>query len=105
MNPELGFSDRILNYRKSHGESQTAFGSRFGVSRLTVSNWEMGSEPHRKRYSEVIRFLEDAAKEDPKASGYQLLLPFDPPFEIELKISPQMANVIRIEVHLKRQVS
>lgn len=40
-------SDMIRSARVRLGESQSVFGSRFGVDQSTVHRWEMGAPPRR----------------------------------------------------------
>src|SRR5215471_9343183 len=95
--------EKIKRYRKNRGESQTEFGLRFGVKRLAVANWEnRRSTPNVSNLPKLFELLTEQACEGPT---HQLLLPFDPPVGVTLKISPRSDDTIHFEIHLKREAS
>jgi DNA-binding XRE family transcriptional regulator len=100
-----GLAQKIRSHRRRSGESQENFGKRFGVRRLTVINWEKGVRPSSRHLPQVIEELN--AEEDVRSEEltYQLLLPFDQPIHLDLKVLPQTADTIHFEVRLKRNAS
>lgn len=105
MNGEpISLAEKIKRHRQSLGESQERFGERFGVQRLTVGNWERGTTPNGKHLTALNRQLDGQAEEQGESLTYQLLLPFDRPINLELRVSPQRADTIHLEVQLKRNV-
>jgi transcriptional regulator with XRE-family HTH domain len=100
---ELNLGQRIRRYRKQMGESQEAFGRRFGVKRLAVANWEKGATPNGKHLPEVERLIRDGETRSTESVTYQLLLPFDEPINLEVRMSPRHADTIHFEVQLKRK--
>lgn len=53
-------ADRIRSARQSLGESQAAFGERFGVNQSTVDRWETNGAPTRGTARWAIeRFLDE----------------------------------------------
>lgn len=104
MNWSIGdLPQQIKRFRKQHGESQTKFGIRFGVRRLAVAKWEKGIKPNSNHLPKLIGLL--TSETEPACGGvtHQLLLPFDPPFSVALKISPYSSDTIHFEIHLKRR--
>lgn len=106
MNTEPNdLAQRIKDCRLNLRESQKVFGKRFGVTHLAVGNWERGTRPHRRHETALVLLLKDAhTKEQHHDPTYQLQLPFDQPINLELKISPQRADTLQVELHLKRKV-
>jgi transcriptional regulator with XRE-family HTH domain len=97
----LDFPQEIKRFRKLHGESQTKFGDRFGVKRLAVANWEKGSKPNSDHLPQLTQLLTAGTEQACEGAMHQLLLPFDPPISVALKISPQSNDTIHFEIHLK----
>jgi transcriptional regulator with XRE-family HTH domain len=98
-------AQEIRRYRKSLGESQKSFGKRFGVKRLTVGNWERGTVPNSKHLPPLTQEMNERGKAKGEEGTYQLILPFDQPISLELKMSPQKAETIHFEVRFKRTAS
>jgi transcriptional regulator with XRE-family HTH domain len=105
MNGELNdLPQRIKRYRRSRGESQETFGKRFGVQRLTVTNWEKGTQPNSNHRPQLIQLLGDKEEAEGEGTTYQFLLPFDQPINLELRVSAQKADTIHFEARLRRKV-
>ena len=92
---------RIRRYRRSLGESQETFGLRFNVKRLTVINWEKGSQPNSTHLQQIMASLESAEAQHSNESAHQFELPFDQPFELAVRMSAQVSHTIHFEVRLK----
>jgi DNA-binding XRE family transcriptional regulator len=104
MNGELNdLPQRIKHYRRNLGESQETFGKRFGVKRLTVTNWEKGTQPNSNHRPQLIQLLSDKGAQG-EGTTYQLLLPFDQAINLEVRVSAQKADTIHFEVQLRRKV-
>jgi transcriptional regulator with XRE-family HTH domain len=106
MHPEISLAQRIRRYRRTLGETQEEFGARFGVKRLAVGNWERGtSTPSGPHVSLLNQLFEAVAKSAaPEGMTHQLSLPFAPPVELALKISPHTADTIHFEIQINRKV-
>lgn len=53
-------ADKIRSARQALGESQAAFGERFGVNQSTVDRWETNGSPTRGAARRAIeRFLDE----------------------------------------------
>jgi transcriptional regulator with XRE-family HTH domain len=92
---------RIKNLRLGMKLSQTAFGSRFNVTRGAIVGWESGAEPDREHY-EVLRSMGLASTDEETLQGaQQLSLPFDRLFVIELRIGPQRAGSVDVRARLR----
>jgi DNA-binding XRE family transcriptional regulator len=106
MNGDLtDLPQRIKRYRRSVGENQTEFGKRFGVQRLTVTKWEKGTRPNSDHLPQLTQLLSDREAAQGESLTYQLLLPFDQPINLELRVSAQKADTIHFEARLRRKVS
>lgn len=54
----MNFNEKLMELRKSSGLSQEAFGQKIGVSRQTVSKWELGqSYPDFQRLVQISDFF------------------------------------------------
>jgi transcriptional regulator with XRE-family HTH domain len=105
MNPHSNdLAQRIRRCRQNLQESQSQFAKRFGVTPLAVGNWERGTPPRRKHLTHLTPLLEDSGHAQSESLTYQLQLPFEQPIDLELRISPQRADTIHLEVQLKSQV-
>ena|SRR5258706_9932558 len=107
MAPGLPISEQIKSFRRRLNENQGTFGARFGVTALTVGNWERGVfEPSSRHLSRVT-----AAMTQPQSTAervgipYQLELPFDQPIELELRITARSADTVRCEVRVISRAS
>jgi transcriptional regulator with XRE-family HTH domain len=103
-----GLGQRIRRCRRTLGENQEVFGARFGVKRLTVINWESGTQPNGSHLPTLTQLLkeEEAKQTHTESRTYQLQLPFDQPINLELRVFPQRADTIHVEVQLlKREAS
>ena len=55
----MNFNEKLMELRKSRGLSQEEFGLKVGVSRQTVSKWELGqSYPDFQRLVQISDFFE-----------------------------------------------
>jgi transcriptional regulator with XRE-family HTH domain len=102
MSEASDIPSRIRQFRKVHRESQTKFGARFNVQRLTVSSWENGTPPNRNHSEELAKLL--AREEDKADGGFQLRLPFEVPIDVTLRISPRPSSTIHFDLQIKRNV-
>lgn len=107
--PEFGL--RIIRCRKKIGWTQFTAAEKMGVQRTSLSRWENG---HEMPSGENMTKLRDVlgvpigSNEDldaPEPTTYQLLLPFDRPIGIELKVAPQRADTVQFQVQLKNLAS
>lgn len=106
MNPAITLAQRIRRYRRNLGMNQTEFGARFGVTRLAVGNWEHGTRPNSTHLPRILEAI--GGDEADHATDYayrQLVLPFDPPIEFAVKMSPQAADAIHFEVRIRTKAS
>jgi hypothetical protein len=103
-NPEE-LAGKIKRYRRGLGESQTVFGRRFKVGRLTVGSWEKGSIPNHEHMPQIMEYLSAAESKPPKEEVYQFTLPFEEPFGLAVKITPQASQTIHIEVQVRTKAS
>lgn len=79
------------------GLNQTEFGKRYEVNQVTVSHWEKGV--HTPRREHLRRLRADGLEEN--GEGWQMDLPFERTFVVELRIGPQRADSVRVQLRLK----
>jgi transcriptional regulator with XRE-family HTH domain len=99
IEPDGDLPARIKRYRKAHRESQTKFGARFKVKRLSVFNWEQGKPPNRGHFEELTKLLAEGDAD----AGFQLRLPFDSPIDLTIRLSPQPSTTIHFDVQIKHR--
>jgi transcriptional regulator with XRE-family HTH domain len=109
MTPEeptnIAFGRRIRRHRRSLGGlSQTEYGARYHVNQITVSNWERGKFRPSQDHMKMLEFDGFAAGQDgtSEIGSRQLWLPFEQAFLLELKIGPQRAGNVGVEVRLRQ---
>ena len=102
------FGQRIRDYRRRRGWTQTHAAVVMGVQRTSLNRWEQGREmPSGRNMAKLCDHLRIpiGTSEDVDAPSegrtYQLLLPFDQPLELELKVSPKRADTVQFQVQLK----
>jgi transcriptional regulator with XRE-family HTH domain len=106
------FGQRIRRYRKKKGWSIKELATVMHVQRTSLSRWENGHEMPcgqnmtklRDHLQMPIGTSEDAiAPIDDRT--YQFLLPFDPPIDLELKVTPKRPDIVQFQVQLKSAAS
>lgn len=110
-NDNRAYGGRIRAHRRSlpGGLNQTEYGERYGVNQTTVSNWERGIyRPDGEHLPSLTAdgFNPDeaislTADEEPR----QLSLPFGQRFWVELRIGPQSAGAVAVNVRLRRMIN
>lgn len=105
LNPDTDLAQRIKRYRHALRESQTEFGKRFKVGRLTVGSWEKGSHPNHEHLPQLIEQLEATETKPEQEKVYQFELPFEEVFDLAVKMSPQASQTIHFELRLRRKAS
>lgn len=106
----LTIPEKIMIVRRRLGESQQVFGERFKVKQLTVTQWERGEfnprPEHLSALNEIFRDMlgeEDDSKTE--TAAFQLLLPFDQPVQMDLRVFPSSAKAVRCAIEIKRKIS
>lgn len=100
-NPVSELAQRIRRFRASLRESQTAFGARFGATRLTVSKWESGTIPNGDHWPPLIEQMTAAEKKQAEETPYLFELPSNDVIELAVRMSPQASQTIHFEVRLR----
>lgn len=97
--PALAVRIRMLRGRLDL--NQTDFGNRYGVNQVTVSRWEKGVQMPDREHLDKLREdgLEESATGD--EGSYQMNLPFERTFLVELRIGPQRADAVAVKLRLK----
>lgn len=111
MNPAPGsdFAERVKAHRRRTGQTQQALATKLGVSRLAVINWEKGVWPGKNLtlLTEELRTTEQqgtgAPFEPSELLAYQLILPFDEPISVSLRVGPRTAGSLHFEVRFERK--
>ena len=104
----LEFGQRIRHYRERKGWTQTLAATVMGVQRTSLNRWENGRETPcgtnmtklRDHLGIPIGTYEDRDAPS-EGQAYQLLLPFDRPIELELRVNPKRADTVQFQVRLK----
>lgn len=107
---ELSLPEKIVIVRKRLGETQETFGERFQVRKLTVNHWESGTATPKHEHLNLLNLLfRDVLGEEDESTvesaTYQLILPFDKPVNIDVRLSPNRATNVRCAVQISRRVS
>jgi transcriptional regulator with XRE-family HTH domain len=105
---ELTIAEKIALTRRRLGETQEAFADRFNVQPLAVNKWESGeSTPRGERGAALNQLfqtvLHEGSESQMESAAYQLLLPFDEPVKIDLRISPHSSDRVRFAVEIRRR--
>jgi transcriptional regulator with XRE-family HTH domain len=92
---------RTLQKKAGTKMTQTEFGNRYGVNQVTVSRWEKGL--HRPENEHLQKLVDDGLYESEASEegSYQMDLPFDRTFVVELKIGPQRADSVSLKLRLR----
>ena len=101
---EPKLSRRIRRYRTEKRLTQTELGKAVGVKRIAVSRWENDqATPEGANLMRLEELLERTGESNAEEQGtvQQLLLPFDRPMVLELRMSPQKADSVQFQVRLK----
>jgi len=104
MQTTSGFGQTIRTCRTRLGLSQDKVARSLGVTRAALNRWEneraMPTPEHMAKLVEHldIRIGPIRASE---SQVHQLLLPFDPPINVELRLTPQRADTIQFLLQLK----
>ncbi|HEY7337241.1 MAG TPA: hypothetical protein VH639_20285 [Bryobacteraceae bacterium] len=75
------------------------------MKRLTVGKWEKGILPNGKHLTRLIAEMDSAEVKTENETSFQFELPFEQPFELIVKISPQASRTIHFEVWKKTKAS
>jgi transcriptional regulator with XRE-family HTH domain len=105
--PPPEFGQRIRHYRRQKGWSQAQAATEMGVQRTSLNRWEKGREmPCGANMTKLRDHLNMpiGSNEGPEAPDngqvYQLLLPFEQPIDLELRVTPKRADAVQFEVRL-----
>jgi hypothetical protein len=71
----------------------------------TVGNWEKGTVPNSDHLPKLSEQLKSTSEDLGDGVTYQLLLPFDQPLDLMLKLSAQTADTIHFQVQVRRRTS
>jgi transcriptional regulator with XRE-family HTH domain len=105
------FGLKIARCRRRRGLTQFQAARIMGVQRTSLSRWENGREmPCGENMTKLRDHLDvpigsTDEVEIPQVITYQLLLPFDQPIGIEVKVAPGRQNSVQFEVQLKNIAS
>jgi len=94
---ELTTAEKVLLARKRLGEDQTDFADRFKVKWLAINRWEKGEVDPKPEHLRQLRQLFREVLHDEED---QLVLPFDEPIDVDLRIGPQ---AVQIAVEIRRR--
>ena len=107
MDKPLTLAEKILLARHRLKEDQKAFGNRFGVSRYAVKDWERdATKPtrHLDKLREIFaQMLGDDEQGDYESVAYQLVLPFEEPLRLELRILPRNEKSVSLGILGRRR--
>lgn len=106
---QLSIPEKIVIVRRRLGETQEKFGERFRVRKLTVNQWETDVATPKHEHLTILnglfqRILGEEDESKIETAAYQLLLPFDQPVNIDLRMSPNTAETLRVAVEIRRKV-
>jgi transcriptional regulator with XRE-family HTH domain len=102
--PEYG--QRIRDHRRRLGHTQEELAQRIGVTRPAVNRWETkGIIPTGEHITRLAEYLSTGPESQDESHTYQLVLPFDQPINLELRVSPHRADAIHFRVQLKSLAS
>src|ERR1700682_6366013 len=104
MSPQsnIEFGERIRRFRKRKGWNIKELAKAMNAQRTSISRWENG---HEMPCAENLTKLQDLLEMPIGTSGggevptedqtYQLLLPFHPPIDLELRVTPKRPDIVQ----------
>jgi transcriptional regulator with XRE-family HTH domain len=102
------FGQRIRDYRKKRGWSQTQAAKIMGVQRTSLNRWEHGHEmPRGENVAKLMDHLQipiGLSEREPSTheGTCQLVLPFDSPTQFLVRIGPKTATTVQVEVQIRQ---
>jgi len=101
------FGQRIARYRSQRGWTQTRAAEVMGVQRTSLNRWENGKEmpcgENMTKLRDHLKMPIGTEEEPPEPSEmHQLALPFEPPLDLEFRVTPKGPDTVQFEVRLKQ---
>jgi len=109
MPVQLNLYEKIVILRRRLSETQESFGARFQVKPLTVNQWEKGvSIPAPEHLAALTVLFQNILNEEDEANieidTYQRLVLPNQPLKMELSVSPQGPDRVRLALEVRRRV-